>query len=77
MWHSGLHRYVYLVYKQSGKVSDPEHGHLPGNSGEKRGGFKAAAFAKKHNLGDPIAGNFYQVGFSSIFKKRFQRIFHW
>jgi hypothetical protein len=27
----------------------------------KRGGWKALIFAQKHNLGDPVAGNFYQV----------------
>lgn len=61
MYILGLHRYVYLVYKQPGKIEDKEHGHLKSTSAAKRGGWKAAAFAKKHNLGDPVAGNFYQV----------------
>ncbi|VDN18597.1 unnamed protein product [Gongylonema pulchrum] len=63
---TGLHRYVFLVYKQPGKISDPAHGHLTNRSGAKRGGFKIANFAKKHNLGNPIAGNFYQVEFVSL-----------
>lgn len=58
---SGLHRYVYLVYKQPGKITDTDHGHLTNRSGANRGGFKIADFAKKHHLGNPIAGNFYQV----------------
>ncbi|XP_017473684.1 PREDICTED: protein D3-like [Rhagoletis zephyria] len=57
---TGLHRYVFLVYKQSGKLTFDEK-RLPNNSGDDRGGFKIAAFAKKYNLGDPIAGNFYQA----------------
>lgn len=61
---TGLHRYVFLVYKQNGKISDSEHGKLPSNSGAKRGNFKIEAFAKKHGLGNPVAGNFYQVDFS-------------
>uniref|UniRef100_A0A915BK81 Phosphatidylethanolamine-binding protein n=1 Tax=Parascaris univalens TaxID=6257 RepID=A0A915BK81_PARUN len=72
--NTGLHRYVYLVYKQSGKISDPEHGHLPGNSGEKRGGFKAAAFAKKHNLGDPVAGNFYQAEYDDYVPEVYKKL---
>lgn len=59
---TGLHRYVFLVYKQSGKLTFDEK-RLPNNSGNGRGGFKIAAFAKKYNLGDPVAGNFYQAEF--------------
>ena len=61
--YSGLHRYVYLVYEQpeSKKISDKEHGHLTNKSGENRGQFKVSNFVNKHNLGTPIAGNFYQV----------------
>ncbi|KAH7731393.1 OV-16 antigen 1 [Aphelenchoides avenae] len=58
---TGLHRYVYLVYKQQGKVSDAEHGHLTNRSGDKRNNFKIASFAQKHNLGNPVAGNFFQA----------------
>ncbi|CAG9559418.1 unnamed protein product [Danaus chrysippus] len=57
---TGLHRYVFLVYKQPGKLSFDEP-RLPNTSGDKRGGFSIAKFAKKYNLGDPIAGNFYQA----------------
>ncbi|XP_067626131.1 protein D3-like [Eurosta solidaginis] len=59
---TGLHRYVFLIFKQSGKLTFDEK-RLPNNSGDDRGGFKIAAFAKKYNLGDPIAGNFYQAEF--------------
>lgn len=52
---------MYLVYKQPGKYSDAEHGHLTNTSPDKRNNFKIADFAKKHNLGNPVAGNFYQV----------------
>ncbi|CEF63954.1 Phosphatidylethanolamine-binding protein 1 [Strongyloides ratti] len=58
---TGFHRYVYLLYKQQGKITDSEHGHLPNNSGDKRGGFKIEKFARKHNLEGPIAGNFYEA----------------
>ncbi|KHJ93726.1 phosphatidylethanolamine-binding protein [Oesophagostomum dentatum] len=58
---TGLHRYVFLVYKQPGRITDSEHGHLTNRSGEGRGGFKTAKFVAKHKLGNPIAGNFYQA----------------
>uniref|UniRef100_A0A183F387 Phosphatidylethanolamine-binding protein n=1 Tax=Heligmosomoides polygyrus TaxID=6339 RepID=A0A183F387_HELPZ len=58
---TGLHRYVFLVYKQGGKIKDTEHGHLTNRSGDGRGGFKTAKFVEKHKLGTPIAGNFFQA----------------
>ncbi|WKX98229.1 hypothetical protein Q1695_013701 [Nippostrongylus brasiliensis] len=60
---TGLHRYVFLVYKQNGRITDSEHGHLTNRSGDGRGKFKTAKFVEKHKLGTPIAGNFYQAEF--------------
>ncbi|EDW11373.2 protein D3 [Drosophila mojavensis] len=57
---TGLHRYVFLVYEQPCKL-DFDEKPLPNNSADGRGGFKIAKFAEKYNLGDPIAGNFYQA----------------
>ncbi|CAI4232275.1 unnamed protein product [Auanema sp. JU1783] len=57
---TGLHRYVFLVYKQQGKIQDNEHGKLTNTSGDNRGCWKAAKFVEKHGLGTPVAGNFYQ-----------------
>ncbi|XP_014259005.1 protein D3-like [Cimex lectularius] len=59
---SGLHRYVFLLYKQLGKLkcSEPK---LTNKSGEKRGKFSIAQFAKKYNLDGPIAGNFFEAKF--------------
>ncbi|CAD7086277.1 unnamed protein product [Hermetia illucens] len=57
---TGLHRYVFLIYKQSGKLTFDEK-RLPNNSGDGRGGFSIKKFADKYKLGDPIAGNFYQA----------------
>uniref|UniRef100_A0A914EGG3 Phosphatidylethanolamine-binding protein n=1 Tax=Acrobeloides nanus TaxID=290746 RepID=A0A914EGG3_9BILA len=71
--NTGLHRYVYLVYKQSGKISDPEHGHL-GFSGDKRGGWKVAQFAEKHKLGNPIAGNLFQAEFDDYVPKLYEKL---
>ncbi|KAK5982066.1 Phosphatidylethanolamine-binding protein [Trichostrongylus colubriformis] len=58
---TGLHRYVFLVFKQPGHITDSEHGHLTNRSGDGRGGFKTEKFVAKHKLGNCIAGNFYQA----------------
>lgn len=59
---TGLHRYVFLVYEQRCKVKFDEK-RLTNTSGDDRGGFKIAEFARKYALGDPVAGNFYQAEF--------------
>ncbi|XP_076262387.1 protein D3-like isoform X2 [Rhynchophorus ferrugineus] len=58
--NTGLHRYVFLVYKQNEKLSFNEP-RLPRTSGDNRGCFSIRKFAEKYNLGQPIAGNFYQA----------------
>lgn len=57
---TGLHRYVFLVYKQSEKLKFDEK-RLPNTSGDDRGCFSISKFAAKYNLGNPVAGNFYQA----------------
>lgn len=57
---TGLHRYVFLVYKQPGKIS-PDEPKLTNRSGDHRGKFSVSKFAKKYNLGDPVFGNFFQA----------------
>jgi len=58
---SGLHRYVFLAYKQpNGKINDDEP-FASKSSTEGRRKWKVEEFAAKHNLEGPIAGNFYQA----------------
>uniref|UniRef100_A0A2M3Z9F2 Putative phosphatidylethanolamine-binding protein n=1 Tax=Anopheles braziliensis TaxID=58242 RepID=A0A2M3Z9F2_9DIPT len=57
---TGLHRYVFLVYKQNGKLTFDEP-RLTNTSGDNRGGFAIRKFAEKYKLGNPVAGNFYQA----------------
>ncbi|XP_011160620.1 protein D2 isoform X2 [Solenopsis invicta] len=59
---TGLHRYVFLLYKQPGKLTFDEK-RLTNRSGDNRGKFSTKNFAAKYNLGDPIAGNMYQAEF--------------
>ncbi|XP_054742377.1 protein D2-like isoform X1 [Anastrepha obliqua] len=57
---TGLHRYVFLIYKQPTKLRFQEP-RIPKNSSQNRPNFSVAKFAKKHKLGDPIGGNFFQA----------------
>ncbi|XP_050086212.1 protein D2-like [Anopheles aquasalis] len=57
---TGLHRYVFLVYKQNGKLTFDEP-RLTNTSGDNRGGFAIRKFAEKYKLGNPVAGNLYQA----------------
>nr|ATU82444.1 venom protein PE-binding-like protein [Lethocerus distinctifemur] len=57
---TGLHRYVFLLYKQKSKLNFTEP-KLPNTSGDNRGKFSISKFAEKYDLGNPIAGNFYQA----------------
>ncbi|GJQ88323.1 hypothetical protein Trydic_g223 [Trypoxylus dichotomus] len=59
---TGLHRYVFLIYKQNGKLNFDEP-LLTNRSGDNRGVFSIRKFAAKYNLGQPVAGNFYQAEF--------------
>jgi phosphatidylethanolamine-binding protein (PEBP) family uncharacterized protein len=70
---SGLHRYVLLVYKQPGKIKYDEP-RLTNRSGENRGKFSIRQFAKKHDLGDPIAGNFYQAEWDDYVPKLYEQL---
>lgn len=70
---TGLHRYIFLVYKQPSKLTCDEK-RLPDNSGDGRGGFKIAAFAKKYNLGNPVAGNFYQAEYDDYVPKLYAKL---
>jgi len=58
---TGFHRYLYLVYKQPGKIHDQEHAFISKRSVNGRAGFKTETFATKHRLEGPIAANFYQA----------------
>ncbi|XP_034234803.1 protein D3-like isoform X1 [Thrips palmi] len=70
---TGLHRYVFLVYKQSGKLAFDEK-KLTNRSGDNRGCFAIRKFAAKYNLGDPVAGNFYQAQWDDYVPKLYAQL---
>lgn len=56
---SGLHRYVFLVFKQHGNVETSIS--VPNTSRDGRLKTKTRDLIKEFNLGSPVAGNFYQA----------------
>lgn len=57
---AGFHRYVFLVYKQPGKVQFHEK-HLKNHEEATHEKFSTRKFAEKYNLGNPQAGNMFQA----------------
>jgi len=70
---TGLHRYVYLVYKQQTSLS-PDEKRLTNRSGEGRGCFKVRDFAKKYALGEPVAGNMFQAQWDDYVPKLYEQL---
>ncbi|XP_050497216.1 protein D3-like isoform X2 [Diabrotica virgifera virgifera] len=59
---SGLHRYIFLIYKQNGKIEFNEP-RIDNRTKTGRLNFSTRKYAEKYNLGQPIAGNFFQAQF--------------
>lgn len=69
---TGPHRYVILVYLQEKEIDFKEE-KLNDYTIEGRPKFSVKNFAQKYNLGDPIAGNFYEAEYDdyvSILQQR-------
>jgi len=70
---TGLHRYVFLVFRQPGQLNTDEKV-LSNRSADGRGCFKIRNFAKKYNLGSPVAGNFYQAQWDEYVPKLYEQL---
>ncbi|KAI4465299.1 phosphatidylethanolamine-binding protein [Holotrichia oblita] len=70
---TGLHRYIFLVFKQSKKLQfdEPKTAKL---SRAHRLNFNLRKFVKKYSLGDPIAGNFYKAQWDPYVDERVKMI---
>lgn len=71
---TGLHRYVFLAFKQPKKLADDVRPHLTNKSGDHRGKFKISEFASQHHLGYPVAGNFYQAEWDDYVPKLYEQL---
>lgn len=58
--NTGKHRYVLLVFKQSARLSVDQQ-QIGSTNSTGRANFNTRKFAKKHNLGNPVAGNFFEA----------------
>ncbi|XP_055902815.1 protein D2-like [Eupeodes corollae] len=58
---TGLHRYIFLVFKQPNIISNDNF--VPNTSREGRPGTKARDLIKEYDLGVPVAGNFFRAQF--------------
>lgn len=58
---TGLHRYVFLVYKQNQGAITFDETRLTARQRTERRGFSVQKFAEKYNLGAPLAGNYYKA----------------
>lgn len=66
---TGLHRYVFLVYRQPNKIDVDEPRTGPTSRAHRRS-FSVRKFAQKYQLGKPIAGNFYLAQWDPYVEER-------
>ncbi|XP_019638043.1 PREDICTED: uncharacterized protein LOC109480298 [Branchiostoma belcheri] len=70
---TGPHRYVILVYKQTKRL-DFDEPRQTSITARGRGLWKVRAFAEKYELGDPVAGNFFEAEWDKWAKKVFDQL---
>ncbi|KAH8311407.1 hypothetical protein KR044_006165, partial [Drosophila immigrans] len=56
---SGLHRYVFLIFKQGDKITSDKF--ISKTTREGRLNVKIRDYVSKYNFGAPVAGNFFQA----------------
>lgn len=71
---TGLHRYIFLLYKQKEKLDYTKEPKTSNVSREHRFKFNTMEFAKSYELGDPEAGNFFVAQWDSFVDERNERI---
>ncbi|KAK2148225.1 hypothetical protein LSH36_508g00002 [Paralvinella palmiformis] len=71
---TGLHRYVFLLFKQQGKQDFPGLNKITNHSSNGRPKWKVREFVNKYNLGSPIAGNFFQAEYDSYCEELYKQL---
>lgn len=66
--NTGLHRYIFLLFKQPRRLQFYEPLIVLTNVND-RVNFSVRAFASKYNLGKPIAGNYFQAQYDESEEK--------
>ncbi|CAG2111308.1 unnamed protein product [Medioppia subpectinata] len=62
---SGLHRYVFVVYRQPAGALNCDDQRVMNRDIDGRRAFQLRDFALKHGLGEPVAANFYLAKWDS------------
>ncbi|XP_034827646.1 protein D3-like [Maniola hyperantus] len=70
---TGIHRYVYILFKQPKKLNFDEK-KLDNKSIDGRAAFSTKKFAEKYNLGTPVAGNFYRAQFDDYVPRLYKSL---
>lgn len=70
---TGLHRYVFLLYKQPKKLEFTE-AHLTNTSPKGREKFSTKNFVAKYGLGVPVAGNFFQAQYDDYVPELYKQL---
>ncbi|EDW24300.1 GL24078 [Drosophila persimilis] len=70
---TGLHRYVFLLFKQKQKLSCKEP-RIPKTSGDNRAKFSTTKFVGKYDLGNPVAGNCFQAKYDDYVPKLYKQL---
>lgn len=74
---SGLHRYVFLLYKQPGKLNVDTEKRISKRSRDGRLHFSIQKFADKYGLGVPVGGNMYQAQYDDYVPKLRAQFTEW
>jgi phosphatidylethanolamine-binding protein (PEBP) family uncharacterized protein len=69
---TGLHRYVWMLYRQSGTLQIDEP-HIASDIAGGRAKFNVEAWAKKHGLGEPVAVTWYEAEYDSFVDELYAR----
>lgn len=72
--NTGLHRYVFVVYKQQGREAFEGLPRIPNTSADKRAKTKVRDIVAKYNLGPLVAGNFYFAEFDDYCPKLYKQM---
>ncbi|XP_022082074.1 protein D2-like [Acanthaster planci] len=71
---TGLHRYVILIYKQTGRINPDSVPLVSDSDFTGRAKWKVREFAQSHGLGNPVAGNFVQAEYDDYVPKMYARV---
>lgn len=72
---TGLHRYVFAIYRQPGKVNFLET-RLSSGSFDNREGFSSKSFSEMYKLGQPIAYNWFVARWDRNVPKILRKVKH-